>query len=448
MRPDANAARGGVVAANSARAFAAQVAGNGGLFVAVLLVARALAPAGRGAVAFLTVSCLIAGRLAGAGLPRATTVFVAQRPESRPALLANLLAVAGGGGLLAGGLAAATLLALGGHRPAGVSSTAVLLVVPGVAASALSEAGYSFLEGCGRFGEWALVTASAPWLYAALVMLVWATVGLTVEWAVLLLVVTWAGTAVALLTRSARDAGIGRPASRLLWETLRFGLRAWGGSLALFLNFRTDQILLGLLGSAAALGIYAVAVNASEVLLYLPAAIGTALVPAIAGGEPALRVERTLRVLRSLLLVTLAGVAVAALAGPLVLPLVFGQAYSGSVGPLLWLLPGALGFAVSGVFSSALLASGAPGRSSFGPLVALAVGLVLDLVLIPPYGASGAAAAASAAFLAGGLAALLAFRGREGFPASALVPRRADVRLLAGLVRSSLARARASGRVV
>lgn len=437
----------GVVAANSARAFAAQIVGNSGLFAGVLLVARALAPAGRGAVAFLTVSCLIVGRLANLGLPRATTVFAAQRPGSRPALLSNLVVLAGAGGALAGVLAAAVLLALGEHRPAGVSATAVLLVVPGVAASSLSEAGYSFLEGCGCFREWALVTATVPWLYAALIAVVWATTGLTVEWAVLLLAVTWATAAAALLLSSAREVGMARPAPRLLGETLRFGLRAWAGSLALFLNFRTDQILLGMIGSAAALGIYAVAVNASEVLLYLPAAIGTALVPAIAGSDPALRVERTLRVFRSLLLVTLAGVALAALAGPALVPLVFGEAYEGSVGPLLWLLPGALGFAASGVFSSALLASGSPGRSSFGPLVALAVGLVLDVILIPGYGAAGAAAAASAAFLAGGLAALLGYRACERFPARSLVPHRDDLKVLYAAVRGSLAKARAGGRV-
>ena len=45
---------------------------------------------------------------------------------------------------------------------------------------------------------------------------------------------------------------------------MSFGLRAWVGTLSRFLNFRVDQILMGFLASEAALGIYAVAVNASQ----------------------------------------------------------------------------------------------------------------------------------------------------------------------------------------
>ena len=86
--------------------------------------------------------------------------------------------------------------------------------------------------------------------------------------------------------------------------------------------------------------------------------------------------------------------------GPVLLPLVFGAAYAGSVEPFLWLLPSAIGFVASAVFSNALLASGAPALSSLGPVVSLTVGVALDLVLIPRLGATGAAIAASAALLA------------------------------------------------
>jgi Na+-driven multidrug efflux pump len=82
------------------------------------------------------------------------------------------------------------------------------------------------------------------------------------------------------------------------------------------------------------------------------------------------------------------------------------------------------------------MAASSPGLSSFGPLVALVAGIALDLVLIPAYGASGAAAASSAAFLAGGCVALLVFRRRAPFPWGALVrPRRDDLGMFRALVR-------------
>ena len=109
----------------------------------------------------------------------------------------------------------------------------------------------------------------------------------------------------------------------------------------------------------------------------------------------------------------------------------FGAAYRGSVEPFLWLLPSAIGFVASAVFSNALLASGAPALSSLGPVVSLTVGVTLDLLLIPRLGATGAAIAASAALLCGGAAAAVAYGARAGLRPGALLPRRADVALVA-----------------
>jgi Na+-driven multidrug efflux pump len=97
-------------------------------------------------------------------------------------------------------------------------------------------------------------------------------------------------------------------------------------------------------------------------------------------------------------------------------------------------LPGTFGFAASALFSNALVGSSSPGLSSLGPMVSLLVGFALDLTLIPPFGATGAAAAASVAFLVGGTAALLTYRRISPFPWRAiLVPQRGDLDVLAAL---------------
>ena len=82
----------------------------------------------------------------------------------------------------------------------------------------------------------------------------------------------------------------------------------------------------------------------------------------------------------------------------------------------MWLLPGALGYTALSIFSNALLAARAPGLSSLGSAAALGAGVALDLALIPVFGASGAAAAASVAFLAGGATVALLYRRAAGFP--------------------------------
>jgi O-antigen/teichoic acid export membrane protein len=433
------------VAGGSALLFWAKIAGNAGFFVAVLILARGLGPSGRGTIAFVIVTALVAARLAGLGIQEATAVFVARRPEARGALLANVVMFVSGGALLAAGAVCGALLALGDDRPAGLGPAEIATIAGATLVLALGDSGHSFVLGCGRFGRVAAVTATASWVYPLFLLALWSTVGLTVARAALAWTAAEGLRALAYLGQAFRGVALSRPDRGLLREALRFGSRAWVGSLARFLNFRTDQLLLGFLASEAVLGIYAVAVNASEVLLYLPAATATALLPVAARTDAGLRAEQALRAFRGAALVTAAGALVAALVGPILLPVAFGPAFESSVAPFLWLLPGALGFVAIAVFSNALMAASSPGLSSLGPLAALVLGVCLDIVLIPSYGASGAAAASSAAFLAGGWVALLAFRRRSPFAWRALVhPRRADLTMFRALARPLGAAARAS----
>ena len=423
------------VSTGSAQLFWSKVLGNAGFFIAVLMLARALGPTGRGTIAFITVTALVAARFAGLGVGEATTVFVARRPEARGALLANAVAFMAAGAAVAASVACLGLIALGDDRPAGLGGAELAVLACATLVLAVGEAGYFFLLGCRRIKQVAVVTATTSWVYPVLLLLVWSTAGLTVLRAAIAWTVVESLRALAYLSRAVRGIEIRRPDTALLGEAIRFGSRAWVGSLARFLNFRTDQILMGFLATEAALGIYAVAVNSSEVLLYLPAAMATALLPVAAATEAGLRAEQALRAFRSAAVVTAAAALVAAALGPLLLPVAFGEPFEASVTPFLWLLPGALGFAATAVFSNALVAASAPGGSSVGPLVSLILGIALDLVLIPRYGASGAAGAASVAFLAGGCAALIAFHRLCPFAWRLLIrPRRSDLVVFRALV--------------
>jgi O-antigen/teichoic acid export membrane protein len=439
FRADGPAGReGGPLASSALLLFVSQVVGNTGYFVAVLLLARALEPTGRGEVAFITVTAMVTARCANLGLNEATRVFAAQRPAHRATLLTNLVlavtALSAAGALVV----CAALAALPGATPPGIGTPQLVVLLLATVATALVYAGYSYLQGCSRFRPYGLVQSTGAWLYAALLAATWVGPGLTATRAASAWVISQAIPAVVLIAAGERGIGIGAPSRALLRESIGFGMRAWGGGLSHFLNARTDQILIALIASEATLGIYAVAVNASEVLFYLPTAVAAALLPAAARGAGSQAAERTLRVFRAVALVTVAATLLAAVLGPVLIPLVFGQAYRQSVGPFLWLLPSALGFAASVTFSTALVASNAPGLSSLGPALSLISGIALDLVLIPAYGASGAAAAASAALLAGGLAAATAYRRRAGFAWGALVPRAQDVRALSLLARRAL----------
>jgi O-antigen/teichoic acid export membrane protein len=433
------------IAASSGLLLAGRVAGNAGLFVAVLLLARGLGPSGRGTIAFLTVTAMVIAKVTDVGMTSAALVWAAQRLPLRPVLLTNLIGFTAMSSLAGGLLVFGGLIAVGDARPVDVDDVVLLAFVAGTVLVALGESGAAYLLGCTRFGVEAAVTAVVPWLYAVVLLVIDLGPGLDVAWAGY----AWIGAngvrAALLVAAATSGIGFGRPDLRLLVESVRFGVQAWVGGLSRLLNFRLDQILMAYLATSAALGIYAVAVNVSEVLLYLPGAVATALVPYIAGAEPGHRVHHTLRVFRATGLLTLGTLAAAAVAGPILIPLVFGEPFRDSVVPFLLLLPGALGFTAMRVFSGALVASSFPGRSSLGPAVALVTGVLLDLVLIPPFGASGAAAAASAAFLVGGAVAAGVYRGSTQFSLRALVPGPTDAGDLWRVASDGLARMR--GRI-
>jgi O-antigen/teichoic acid export membrane protein len=440
--PDAPAPGEHAIAAASAPLFWAQVLGNAGLFVAVVLVSRALGPEGRGTVAFITVTAIVAATVARVGVTEATTVFAAERPGLRPALLTNLMLSVTGAAVAAALVVCGGLLLAPSLRPPGVGDAELAALAFAMLFSGLADAGYMFVLGCSRFRLHAAVTIAAAWSYAGAIAVADVTAGLTVLGAAVIWLLFQALKAVVLLAASVRAEGVRRPDRPLLAASISFGARAWVGTLSSAFNERVDQILVALLATEAVLGIYATAVNAFEILVYLAGATATAILPLAARVDTARRTERVLGAFRSVALLTILGILVAAAAGPPLIPLLFGRAFEDATEPFLWLLPGAVGFVAMAIFSNALVAASSPGRSSAGPLVSLALGVLLDFLLIPELGATGAAVAASAALLAGGAVSLALFRRHGTFPLRAVVvPQRGDLALLRAVARPIARRA-------
>ena len=409
----------------SARLFAAQISGNAGFFVAVLMVARLLGPSGRGTVAFVTVSCLVLARIASVGVQEASTYLAARDASRRGPLLVNLWLFT-----LVSTATVATVAVLGLEltdlRPSFMGTEEMAVLWAGTVIAGFVDAGIAYLYGIREFRTAAPVTAIAPWIYVVLLGGVAAVGLMTPDVALLCWLVTHLAWALALAGGSLRVVVPGRPSIPLLRESLHYGVRAWVGTMARFANFRADQLLLGLIASETVLGIYAVAVNASEMLLYLPAAVASVLVSAVASVDAAQQPLQIKRAFRVVSVLTLGATGLAVVLGPVAIPIVFGSDYTASVQPFVILSLGAWGFAASAIFSGGLLGASRPGRASFGPFTSLVLGIVLDLILIPPFGAIGAASAATIAFAGGGIVAAVLFRSTFGLTLSELLPTRED----------------------
>ncbi|MEV1146730.1 O-antigen ligase family protein, partial [Micromonospora sp. NPDC049799] len=210
----------------------------------------------------------------------------------------------------------------------------------------------------------------------------------------------------ALLVRS-RSAGPvdGEPLTNVEYRSS--ARRAYLPNLAQFGMIRTQVPVIQLLVGASAVGVYSVALALAEVLLIIPIAVSLILVPTVANGAASWR--SVARLGGGTLLLTAVGAGVLALAGPHVVPLLFGHEFDPAV-PVLWaLLPGVAIFSLARVAQSYLTAVDRPVAIAAAAVAALAVGLGSMAVLVPRMGAVGAGLASSAGYLVYAVAIAPAF---------------------------------------
>ncbi|MGA7911409.1 MAG: polysaccharide biosynthesis C-terminal domain-containing protein, partial [Candidatus Dormiibacterota bacterium] len=190
-----------------------------------------------------------------------------------------------------------------------------------------------------------------------------------------------------------------RPSLALARQMYAFGTRGQLGSLMQLLNLRFNFIILGALAGPAVLGIYAVAAKYAEFLRLVPIAANWVLYPQFARSDPAQAATTSRRmILRAGAVTACASIPMAVLASVVVPPL-FGLAFDNAVLPARILLIGLAAEGVGGVATAFLFGRGRPGLNSLAAGAGVVVTLVLDVILIPRFGAVGAAVASSAAYL-------------------------------------------------
>jgi O-antigen/teichoic acid export membrane protein len=183
------------------------------------------------------------------------------------------------------------------------------------------------------------------------------------------------------------------PDIAVMRRALAFGGFIHVGTVAQFLAFRLDVLLVNALGGSAAAGLYAVASSLAQLIWYVGRSVESAILPRIAraSGEEARQISATaLRVTASASVV--AAVAIGVVAVPLVYKLL--PAFVPGLTALWILLPAAVLSSICMVVSSDLRGRGRPSVVAGINLTALAVNIALNVVLVPALGFRGAAIAA------------------------------------------------------
>lgn len=394
------------------------------VFVATLLLAHGGGPAAVGIYALLHVIPGLIGTIISAGLPGAVTYFLAGSSRSDRRLPTTIAAVAAVGGVAGALLWIVAAPFLGPALLSGLSLGAVTLAGALVVTRLVVTTAKSCSQGSGDLTGAARVIFTEEFLFLPAYAAVWAVGGRGNGGVVASLLV--ADVAAALLAwhrlvRRGFFASAGRPSTGLARDIAGYGMRAQLGTIISQLNLRLDFVLLTAMTGPAVLGVYAVASKFAELIRVFAMAVSYVLYPKLAriGSADARRQARRL-IPRGAMLSLAAAVPLWATAG-VVVPAVYGESFRGAVLPARIILLGLALEGVGGVITGYLLGVGRPGRNSAAMACGLVMTVVLDLMLIPPFGTVGAAVASAAAYTTATLS-LVFFFWRSGAPARAEQP--------------------------
>jgi len=196
---------------------------------------------------------------------------------------------------------------------------------------------------------------------------------------------------------------------KLFKDSVGYGIKAYFGNLAQFLNYRLDIFLVALFLTPAAVGYYSLAVGIAEKLWMLPGAIATVLFPRISSLKDKDANNLTPRVARHTFFIIFILSLILAIFTKLLIRILFGIAFLPSVTPLLILLPGIVALGGAKTLTADMAGRGMPQFGAYSSFISLAVNIPLNLWLIPRWGISGAALASTIAYIVATLVVIIAF---------------------------------------
>jgi len=368
--------------------------------VAGIIVARWLGADGVGQLAVINVAVATIVQLASFGLPSSNTYFIAQdQSHFRAAAINSLIFALGIGSFLAIALAASAAL-----RPdwfGFVSPNLIRIAAISIPFQLITLIGLNILLAVGKIREFNLLDLAGQsfvLINAVLVLLLLkrgletliafnTLASILVAIVIALLLVVSART----LTHSRWRADIA-----LLRRMIVYGLKFHISILAGAIIIRADLLIVNHFRGAAEAGVYSVASQFALLLMLLPGVIATLLFPRVTT-EQDVRGETTCLVSRYTTLIMFA-CCLAAVPFSLLLPVVYGPAFTDATKLLLILLPGVYLMGLESVLVQHFNALGLPRAIPIYWIVTLVLNLVLVFTLVPRFGAQGAAIASSISY--------------------------------------------------
>jgi O-antigen/teichoic acid export membrane protein len=399
-----------------------------------VLLARSLGPVGRGELASILLWPSILAAIGSLGVTEAVTYETAT--GSSP-----VRAVAGSGLALAA-VQSLTLIVIGaviapvvhgGRETETVHATYLFLAF--IPLNLLTLYAIGILNGLQQFLAYQALRFMVIALMTGGIVLLAINRALTVRAAVIAYLVANAATAAAALLVLRRQGALSL-AYRL--ETVRrllgFGLRSHTTNVALQLNERLDQLVISVFLAPAKLGLYVIAVTLTAATSLIGTATGMAVLPVVAAlKDPAERIATATRYIGWVLLGAACITVPMVVFTPLLIRVLFGEAFLGAAPVARVLLVAAIFLSTNRVIDAVLKAIGRPLDAGMAECLSLGVTVAGLALLLPRLELLGAGVTSLLAYCSTtAWMASRAARALEVAPVALLLPRGRGGRRLDG----------------
>jgi O-antigen/teichoic acid export membrane protein len=361
-----------------------------------IVVARALGPSGRGAVAVGFSFSLLLVQFGSLGLQSANPYFVARRPSSIGIVILNTIwgSLAIGAALIVAALLAKALIPASLSGLDWVDVIVLAAGVPAILATQLVQSVF-LAEGRMRAYNGVELAGNAAAFTALVVGLGLLHIG--VLGAIVVMVsANWAMALTFLALQSAHIVRIEGPDLGLFVRMLKYGFRVYVTTFIAFLVARINLILVDSHLGPAQAGRYSIGLAIMEGISVLPLVAAVNLFPRIARGAP---FESSAVLFRTLCLFYGAiCLLTIPLAGPAI-DLLYGARFSEATQIYYWMLPGIFCYGMIHVLSYHFAGRGFPLEAVLVWLPGMIINLVIVGILLPGHGAHIAALASSLAYI-------------------------------------------------
>lgn len=359
-------------------------------FAVAPILAQALGAEQRGIVAAATAPLLLMTTLAMFGIPEAVTYLVAKNPaNARNAMRKGLLLLTGTGvvaTLLV--IVSADALSAGNAAAEELIRLAALFVLPTTLVAGLRALPRGL-------HQWTFVNlekylASALRLAAVSLAFFFAVLSPITAVLILSIAPVVAGFALLRPLRELRKERLKETSSVSYRDLTSFSLVVWLGSMSGIILGKIDQAIMMPLSDARQLGYYAAAASVADAVLVINNAVRDITFSAQSSGAGSETLQRSARIS------FLVGICMAVvLLTPVTIwfPLLFSSDFMQAIPAVILLTIAAVVGIPGSVAGAGLVGRGRPGAVSSALVIAAVVNIAAVIVLVPPYGATGAAVA-------------------------------------------------------